>query len=144
MTLVVAGAIVLGYVILLAIHVLTLRIEVEPGEVRVASVLVRRRYDLDDGPVARLSVEPNRGVFKTQLGSFGIEIGAGTSNGEPVDVVRLAPVASTLMLPTRPRALAVVPSSEPALRRAVRLAAGETAAVTPDLAAQRAGPRASR
>ncbi len=83
-------------------------------------------------------------MFNTQLGGFGVEIGAGQADGEPVDVVRLAPVATTLMLPTRPRRLAVVPSSESALRQALRLAGGEAAAAKADLDAQPAVSRASR
>jgi hypothetical protein len=131
MALLIAGGIVLAYVVLLAFHVLSLRLEIRPREVHVASLLVRRRYVLEEGPVARVRVEPKQGVFKTQLGGFGVEIGAGQSNGEPVDVVRLAPVATTLMLPTRPRRLAVVPASESALRQALRLAGGEAAVGTP-------------
>lgn len=144
MALLIAGGIVLAYVVLLAFHVLSLRLEIRPREVRVASLLVRRRYFLEDGPVARVRVEPKRGVFNTQLGGFGVEIGAGQSNGEPVDVVRLAPVATTLMLPTRPRRLAVVPSSESALRQALRLAGREAAVIAPDLDDQPVVSRASR
>ena len=144
LALMLAGGIVLAYVIFLALHVLSLRIEIWPGEVRIASLLVRRRYVLHDGLVSRIRVEPRRGVFSTQLGGFGIEIGAGVASGEPVDVVRLAPVASTLMLPTRPRRLAVVPSSESALRQALWLASGEAAAATPSVDDQRAVSRASR
>lgn len=138
------GAVVLAYVILLALHVLTLRIEIRPREVRVASLLVRRRYSLEAGSVVRVRVDPKRGVFKTQLGGFGVELGAGQAEGEPVDVVRLAPIATALMLPTRPRRLAVVPSSESALKQAVRLAGGEPAAATPDPDPQPAVSRASR
>jgi hypothetical protein len=140
---VVAATIVLVYVILLAVHVLSLRLEIRPGEVRVASLLVRRRYDLDTGPVSRLRVEPKRGVFGTQLGGFGVEIGAGHYEDELVDVVRLAPVATTLVLPTRPRRLAVVPSSTSALVRALRLAEG-AASVRPVAGDQPAASRTSR
>lgn len=140
----VTGAVVFAYVILLALHVLTLRIEIRPREVRVASLVLRRRYALEGGSVARIRVEPKRGVFNTQLGGFGVEIGAGQADGEPVDVVRLAPVATAMMLPTRPRRLAVVPSSESALRQALRLAGGEAAAATPDHDTQPAVSRASR
>jgi len=140
---VVAATIVLVYVVLLAIHVLSLRLEIRPAEVRVASLLVRRRYELDPGPVRRLHVEPKRGVFGTQLGAFGVEIGAGHYDDELVDVVRLAPVATTLVLPTRPRRLAVVPSSASALFRALRLADGASP-VGASTADQPAASRTSR
>jgi hypothetical protein len=117
-----AACVVIGYVVLLAVHVLSLRLEIRPGEVRVASILVRRRYELEPGLLTRLEVEPKRGVFRTQLGGFGVEIGAGRLPDGPVDVVRLAPVSTTLVLPTRPRRLALVPSSEMKLRRALKVA----------------------
>jgi hypothetical protein len=119
-----AGVAVLGYVILLTLHVLSLRLEIHPGEVRVTSILVRRRYPVQAGAVTRLRVEPRKGILGTQLGGFGIEIGAGrTPAAESVDVVRLAPVASLILIPTRPARLAVVPSSERTLLRALELGA---------------------
>lgn len=140
----VAAAVVIGYVVLLALHVLSLRLEIRPGEVRVASVLVRRRYDLEPGPVTRLEVEPRRGVFGTQLGAFGVEIGAGHAEDEPVDVVRLSPVSTTLVLPTRPRRLAIVPSSETKLRHALRVAGNAAAQSGPAAGDQPAASRTSR
>ncbi len=139
-----AACVVIGYVVLLAIHVLSLRLEIRPGEVRVASVLVRRRYDLEPGPATRLEVEPKRGVFQTQLGAFGVEIGAGRSPDGPLDVVRLAPVSKTLVLPTRPRGLAVVPSSETKLRRALWVAGDATMPATTADGTQPAASRTSR
>jgi hypothetical protein len=119
-----AGVAVLGYVILLTLHVLSLRLEIHPGEVRVTSILVRRLYPVQAGAVTRLRVEPRKGIFGTQLGGFGIEIGAGrTPAAESVDVVRLAPVATLVLIPTRPARLAVVPSSQRSLVRALELAA---------------------
>lgn len=121
-----AGVTVLCYVVLLTLHVLSLRLEIRRGEVRVASVLVRRRYPVRPGPVTRLRVEPRKGIFGTQLGGFGIEIGLGHSpSAESVDVVRLAPVSSLIVVPSSPTRLAVVPSSERTLLRALELAAEE-------------------
>ena len=140
----IAASVVMAYVVLLALHVLSLRIEIRPGEVRVASILVRRRYRLEPGEVTRLEVEPRRGVFGTQLGAFGVEIGAGRSHGEPVDVVRLAPVPTTLLLPTRPRRLAVVPSSRAKLVQALRLAGMQASATEVSPSDQPAASRTSR
>jgi uncharacterized membrane protein YtjA (UPF0391 family) len=119
-----AGVAVLLYVILLSLHVLSLRLEVHPGEVRVTSILVRRRYRLVRGAVTRLPAPRGRALFGTQLGSFGLEIGLGTAGpDESVDVIRLAPVTSMIMIPSDGNRLAVAPSSERRLLRALGTAA---------------------
>lgn len=120
-----ASVAVLVYVILLAIHVLSLRIEVFPDAIHAAAWPIRRRYPLADGAVTRLRVTPRRGWFGTQLGSFGIEIGLGrVHGGELVDVLRLSPSSSVIMVPTRGTRLAIAPSSEEKLLRALAAAGG--------------------
>lgn len=127
----VAGVAVLLYVILLALHVLSLRLEVFPGEVRVASVVVRRRYRLVRGAVTRMETPAGRAIFGTQLGGFGLEIGLGRAGpDESVDVIRLAPVPSMIMIPSQGRRLAVAPSSERRLLRALGAAADEIGLAT--------------
>lgn len=119
----VAGVAVLLYVILLALHVLSLRLEVHPGEVRVASVLVRRRYRLARGAVTRMTTPPGRATFGTQLGGLGLEIGVGrAAANESVDVIRLAPGRSMIMIPAHGNRLAVAPSSERRLLLALQAA----------------------
>jgi hypothetical protein len=140
-----AGVAVLGYVVLLTLHVLSLRLEVLPGEVRVASLIVRRRYPMQPGPVTRMTVEARRGIFGTQLGGFGVEIGLGRAHSdEAVDVVRLSPVSSLIVIPSRPHRLAVVPSSEATLLRALELGAEQTGLITGRVEAQNAPSRPSR
>ena len=132
----VAGAAVLVYVVLLAIHVLSLKLEIEPGEIHVVSLLARRRYRIGDGAAARLPAEPGRAAFGTQLGSFGIELGTGRSaSGEPVQVVRLAATGRMIVIPTAETPLAVAPSSERRLLRAL--------APTMETARARSRPQAS-
>jgi hypothetical protein len=141
----IAGLAVLGYVILLALHVLSLRLEIRPGEVRLASLLVRRAYPLQPGPVTRMRVAPRKGIFGTQLGGFGIEIGLGRApSDEAVDVVRLAPVSTLIVIPTSPTPLAVVPSSEPKLLRALERAAEGTSLDAHRVRGQGVASRASR
>jgi hypothetical protein len=141
----IAGLAVLGYVILLALHVLSLRLEIGPGEVLLSSLLVRRAYRLQPGPVTRMRVEPRKGIFGTQLGGFGIEIGLGRApSDEAVDVVRLAPVSTLIVIPSRPTRLAVVPSSEPKLLRALERAAEGTSLDGHRVRGQRVVSRASR
>jgi hypothetical protein len=126
-----AGVAVLLYVILLALHVLSLRLEVHPGEVRVSSVLVRRRYPLVRGRVTRLQSPKGRAAFGTQLGAFGLEIGLGRATpDESVDVIRLAPVQSMIMIPSHANRLAVAPSSEQRLLRALQAAAEDIGLAT--------------
>ena len=119
-----AGVAVVLYVTLLALHVLSLRLEVHPGEVRVSSVLVRRRYRLVRGTVTRMEAPPGRAMFGTQLGGLGLEVGLGrASPNESVDVIRLAPVRTMIMIPSDGNRLAVAPSSERRLLRALQAAA---------------------
>jgi hypothetical protein len=144
-----AGVTVLGYVVLLTLHVLSLRLEIRPGEVRVVSLLVRRPYPIQPGPVTRMRVEPRKGIFGTQLGGFGIEIGlgrapTGDASGESVHVVRLAPVSTLIVIPSSPTRLAVVPSSEPKLLRALERAAEGTGFDAHRVGGQGVASRASR
>jgi hypothetical protein len=119
----IVSVVVLVYVVLLSIQVLSLRIEVYPGEVQAAAWPIRRRYRLTDGPATRLRVPPGQGRFKTQLGSFGIEVGAGLMRGgERVEVIRLAPTSSVVLVPTIDARLAIAPISEERLMRALAAA----------------------
>lgn len=141
----VAGAAVLGYVVLLALHVLSIRLEIRPGEVRVASLLYRRTYPMQPGEVTRLRVAPRKGIFGTQLGGFGIELGPGrAASDETVDVLRLAPVESLVLIPAIPRRLAVVPSSERVLLRALEAGAAGIGLETRAASRQEISSRVSR
>jgi len=120
LTVLALGAVVLCYATLLAIHALSLRLLIFPEEVRVSSHLLRRRYRLKPGDATRHQVAPGRGAFKSQLGNFGIELGRGRMpTGEPVDIVRLAPLPSVIVIHCVSILLAVAPSSERALLTAL-------------------------
>ena len=120
LTVLVVSAVVLAYATLLAIHALSLRLLIFPQEVRVSSHLLRRRYLLGPGEATRHQVSPKRGAFNSQLGNFGIELGRGRMpSGEPVDIVRLAPLPSVIVIPCAGILLAVAPSSERALLTAL-------------------------
>lgn len=122
----IASVVVIGYVVLLAVHVLSLRVELFRGEIHVASWLTRRRYRLADGAVTRLRVPPRQSWFGTQLGSFGIEIGLGLLRGrdEELEVLRLAPNSPMIVVPCIGTRLAITPSSEERFVRALATAAG--------------------
>jgi hypothetical protein len=113
---------VLVYVALLAILVLSLRVEVREGEIHAVAWLVRRRYRLADGPITRLRTPPGRGWFGTQLGGLGVEIGPGVVRDQDVVVLRLAPGSSVIVVPCVGTSLAIVPSSEERLLRALAAA----------------------
>ncbi len=139
-----AGGAVLAYVILLTFHVLSLRIQVHPGEVLLWSVIVRRRYRLAPGIITRMKAMPGRAAFGTQLGAFGIEIGLGRATaGESVNVVRLAAVKTMIIIPVVGTRLALAPSSERILLRALR-AAAEQAGIPLVADVQASGARAPR
>jgi hypothetical protein len=144
-TVTVAGLAVLGYVVLLALHVLSLRLEIRPGEARVTSMLVRRRYRLVDGEVTLVRTAPGRASFGTQLGGFGIEIGLGrAASDESVDVVRLAPVATMILIPSSHTRLVIAPSSRRILVRALQAAAAEAGLTISVANGQAPAERASR
>jgi hypothetical protein len=119
---IVASLTVLGYVILIAIHALSLHVEIVEGEVHVVSLLVRRRYRFLGG-ASRMTTPRRRGAFGTRIGSYGIELGLGRVGGQTeVEVVRLSPEASVVLIPCREGQLAVAPSSESRLLRALERA----------------------
>jgi hypothetical protein len=120
LTVLAVSAVVLVYALLLAVHALSLRLLIFPEEMEVSSYLLRRRYRLEPGDATRHEVSPKRGAFKSQLGNFGIELGRGRMpSGEPVDIVRLAPLPSAIVIQCASILLAVAPSSERALLTAL-------------------------
>lgn len=119
----VASVAVLVYVVLLATYVLSLRVELRPGEIWLVAGPMRRRFQLIDAPMTRLHVTARRGQFGTTLGGFGIELGASVDDqGRPIEVVRLAPDPTIVIVPCQRVRLAIVPSSEKRLVTAVAAA----------------------
>jgi hypothetical protein len=115
----IVSIVVLAYVALLALHVLSLRIKVYPGEIHAAAFPIRRRYHLTGEPAIRLHPAPRQGWFRTQLGGFGVEIGLGRVREEELTVIRLAPKTDVILVPCRETRLAIAPSSEERLLRAL-------------------------
>ena len=91
--------IVLAYAVLLAIHVLSLRLFVSASAIEARSLIWHRRYRCI-GPPRRFSVTRGRGAFGTRLGALGIELGRGRlPSAEPVDVIRLASLDVVVLVP---------------------------------------------
>jgi hypothetical protein len=129
-----ASLTVLAYVVLITVHALSLHVEIVGGDVHIVSLLVRRRYRLLGG-ASRMATPRRRGAFGTRVGSYGIELGLGRVEGQTeVEVIRLSPEASVVLIPCREGRLAVAPSSESRLLRALERASS----------AQGADPSASR
>ncbi len=122
----ISGAAVCAYVMLLAAHVITARVEILPDEIHVTSLLWKRQYRLARGAVTRLHVPRRFGFFAAQLSGFGIELGEGrTEDGEPVDVVRLSPAGTLILVPTVGRRVALKVVDEDRLVGALEWAAGQ-------------------
>lgn len=114
----VVAVIVLVYAVLLATHVLSLRLFLSPAAVEVRSLIWRRRYRRV-GPSRRYPIPPGRGAFGTTLGAMGIELGRGRMpSAEAVDVIRLAPLNLVVLVPCEGITLAISPSSERAFSQA--------------------------
>jgi len=73
----VAGAVVLGYAALLALHALSLRLLIFPEEVRLASLVLRRTYRLGPGGAMRRNVPPGGVRSKASSGTSGLSLDAG-------------------------------------------------------------------
>jgi hypothetical protein len=121
-----AGVIVLGYAALLGLDFVTMRLQAVPGQLRVRSLFVSRRYQLAKGDVRRLRLPPGwRFPVGAAFRGLGVRIGPGQLEGEKlVGVIALARPASLLMVPTTDGRLAIAVASEKqlldALMRATR------------------------
>jgi len=110
------GIIVLLYAIGLALHVLSLRLFVSDRSLELKSMLFRRSHRRSGAVVRRQRITAGQGAFHTVLGGFGIELGRGrTADGEEVEVIRLAPLGSVVIIPCDGIQVAVAPASERAL-----------------------------
>ena len=118
------GLIVLGYSMLLGLHLATLHLEARPNELMLSSVLGRRSYRLRKGEVRRHHLPRSwRSPLESQVGGLGVSLGRGELEGEKlVGVVALDRSANLLMVPVVGGRLAVAPASEEELLAALRAA----------------------
>lgn len=115
------GVIVLGYSLLLGLHIATLRLEVKPDVLRLSSVLGGRTYALRKGELRRHRLPHSaRSPLEAQVGGLGVSLGSGELEGEKlVGVIALDRSASLIMVPVAGGRLAVAPASEDELLAAL-------------------------
>jgi hypothetical protein len=124
------GLIGLGVAVVLfglagAFVLLSVRLEVEEARIRLRWFGGDRVYPLARGAVTRVTVRgPEASSLRPRLGGFGWAIGrARLRDDETIDVVRLAPTRTVIVVPTELCRLAIAPRSEAELLEALSDAA---------------------
>jgi len=106
----------------LALMPLTLRLDVEVGGLRVRWLLGARRYQLVPGAVTRSSM--SGGAVRAGLHLPGWAYGRAVLHGdEAITLLRLAPAATVILVPTDRGRLAIAAASEPELLEGLSAAA---------------------
>jgi hypothetical protein len=123
--LVAGGAVLASIGLLIALRLLTLRLEVEEAAVRTRWLGGERLHPLVPGPVTRVRLRgPNASSLRSRTGWLGWTVGRATLRGEEwVQVVRLAPTPSAILVPTEGGRLAIAAASESELIEALSRAA---------------------
>jgi len=113
----------LGVVLLVVL--LTVRMEVEIATLRLRWFGGERRYTLARGPVTRITARgPGAVRIRSRIGAFGWALGpAVLRDTEQIEVVRLAPVSTLILVPTDRGRLAIAAASETELIEALSAAA---------------------
>jgi len=108
-----------------AARLLSVRLDVDEAEVRVHWLGGERRYALSPGPVTRVRFRgENASRLRVQRGFLGYGLGpARLRDEERIHVVRLAPTATAILIPTDEGRLAIAAAEEPALLDALSRAA---------------------
>ena len=122
-----AGAVVIGYALLLGAYLFSLHLEAVPDELRLRSLFGTRRYRLRKGEVKRLWVQFLRRPLEARVGGLGVRFGEGQLGGERlVDVIALDRTATLHLVPVEGGRLAIGSASEYALMEALQLATRST------------------
>jgi hypothetical protein len=119
------GVAVVGIAIAAAFVLLSIRLEVEEAQIRLRWPGGHRVYPLARGAVTRVTVRgPEASSLRPRVGGLGWGIGpAQLRDDETIDVVRLAPTRTVILVPTELRRLAIAPHSEAELLEALSDAA---------------------
>jgi hypothetical protein len=109
----------------LAVRMLTVGVDVEESAVRVHWLGGERRYPLTPGPVTRVRLTgEHASSLRARSRWLGWSLGPARLRGdEAIHVVRLAPTATVILIPTELGRLAVAAASEEALLDALSRAA---------------------
>lgn len=120
-----AGVLVVVMAVVVAIAALSVRLEVEEAAVRLSWLGGERIYPLSPGHVTRVrlrgeSASPLRGGRRLLGGQLGA---ARLRDEEDIEIVRLAPTATAILVPTDRGRLAIAAADEAALVEALSRAA---------------------
>jgi hypothetical protein len=120
-----AGGLLILLALAAAVVVMSIRLEVAEAAVRLTWLGGERIYTLSPGPVTRVRLAGEnasklRGGRRLLGGQLG---GARLRDGERIEVVRLAPTATAILVPTNRGRLAIAASDEAALVDALSRAA---------------------
>jgi len=123
--LVAGGAVVALVGLLIAIRLLSVRLDVEEAAVRVRWLGGERIHPLVPGPVTRVRLRgENASSLRSLTGWLGWTLGRATLRGEePIHVVRLARTPTAILVPTEDGRLAIAAASEADLIEALSRAA---------------------
>ncbi|HSM38274.1 MAG TPA: hypothetical protein VK838_02995, partial [Candidatus Limnocylindrales bacterium] len=122
----IAGAAVLVFVAFyLVLVVATVRLDVEVSMLRIRWLGADRRYGLVRGAVTRVPlVGEQKARLRPRFGAFGWGLGPARLRGkEQITLVRLAPSAAVILVPTDGGRVAIAPRSEEQLLEALTAAA---------------------
>jgi hypothetical protein len=119
------GGIALVAALLGAVVLLSVRLDIEEALIRLHWIGGERRYPLARGAVTRVTVRGKQASrLRPAFGAFGWAIGRARLRGEEtIDVVRMAPTRTVILVPTEHRRLAIAPRSEGELLEALSDAA---------------------
>jgi hypothetical protein len=123
--LVAGGLVVIVLSAALWIILSSVRLYVEVATLRLRWMGGERRYTLVRGPVTRVPLRgPGAARLRPRFGAFGWGLGRGTLRGnEPVEIVRLAPTSTMILVPTDRGRVGVAPASEEQFLNALAAAA---------------------
>ncbi len=119
------GLLAIAFGVALAVRLLTLRLDVDVGSVRLHWAGGSRQYVLARGPVTRVSLRADTGMrLRSALGFLGWIVGrARLRDGERIEAIRLAPSATLILVPIEGGRLGIAPASEGELIAALSAAA---------------------
>jgi hypothetical protein len=119
------GAIVAMIGLALMVMVLSIRLEVEEAAIRVSWIGGARSFTLSPGPVTRVRLRgPNASRVRVRSGPFGWGLGRAVLRGEEsIQIVRLAPTRTAILVPTDRGRLAIAPARDEELLNALSRAA---------------------
>ena len=107
------------------VTLLSVRLDVGESAVQVSWIGGSRLYVLSPGPVTRVRLRgANASRLRVRSGVFGWSLGRAVLRGEePIHIVRLAPTATAILVPTDHGRLAIAPARDEDLLDALSRAA---------------------